>query len=92
MKPLYIGIAVVVAAIMLTLGGYVVAQEEPAPAEGGATPTEVLCATPLADATGTPEMTVEAPTTAGTPGGVEPGTPIGLFPCATPFDSTPTGG
>ena len=92
MKRLYIVLTVVAAAILLSLGGYVVAQDEPVPPDGGGTPTDVLCATPLPDATGTPELTVEAPTTAGTPGGVEPGTPIGLFPCATPFDSTPTGG
>jgi hypothetical protein len=92
MKRFSIVLGVVIVAILLSLGGYVVAQEEPTSPDGGATPTEVLCATPLAEATGTPEMVVPAPTTAGTPGGSEPGTPIGLFPCATPFDSTPTGG
>jgi len=30
-----------------------------------------------------------APPAAATPGGVEPGTPVGLFPCATPVDASP---
>jgi hypothetical protein len=92
MKSLYVVLAVVVAITILGLGGYAVAQDEATPPAGEATPTEVLCATPLPAATGTPEIVVTAPTTAGTPGGAEPGTPIGLFPCATPFEATPTEG
>ena len=62
-------------------------------AQDQATPTttpasdEVLCATPLADGaegTASPEIVVTAPTTAASPGGSDPGTPIGLFPCGTP--------
>jgi uncharacterized cupredoxin-like copper-binding protein len=49
-----------------------------------------LCATPLAEAEGTPATVVAAATTAATPGGVAPGTPVGLFPCATPIDATST--
>jgi hypothetical protein len=30
-------------------------------------------------------LVVTAPTTAASPGGSEPGTPIGLFPCETPI-------
>jgi hypothetical protein len=92
MLRLYTGLAVVVATLGLGVAGYAGAQDEATPPAGEASPTEVLCATPLPVATGSPEMVVEAPTTAASPGGAAPGTPIGLFPCATPFDGTPTAG
>jgi len=72
----------------LTLGGYALAQDQATPPAGDT----ALCATPLAEAEGTPAIVVTAPTTAATPGGVEPGTPVGLFPCATPINATPAGG
>jgi hypothetical protein len=57
-------------------------------AQDQATPTEeALCATPLgeANAMASAALVVTAPTTAASPGGSEPGTPIGLFPCETPI-------
>ena len=64
----------------------VTAQDQATPA-GGTPSDETLCATPLVEASGTasPEMVVSAPTTAASPGGSSPGTPIGLFPCGTPM-------
>jgi len=78
----------IVAALALALGGYTVAQEAATPAAEGAA-SDLLCATPLvgspaAAIEGTPVAVATAPETAATPGGVEPGTPIGLFPCGTP--------
>jgi hypothetical protein len=75
-------------ALCLSLGVIfaVTAQDQATPT--GGTPTdETLCATPLVEASGTasPEIVVSAPTTAASPGGADPGTPIGLFPCETPI-------
>jgi plastocyanin len=58
------------------------------------TPGEEYCATPLAQMTGTPAITEVAPTTAASPGGVGPGTVVGLVPCGTPIamKGTPAGG
>jgi plastocyanin len=70
-------------ALGLAVGGYAVAQDQ-------GTPDTALCATPVGEADGTPATVTAAATTAATPGGVEPGTPVGLFPCATPIDSQPT--
>ena len=53
-----------------------------------ASPGAMLCATPVAEAEGTPATVVAAPTTAADPGGSDPGTPIGLFPCASPESGT----
>lgn len=74
-------IALICAALLLTVGiGFAVsAQDEPA--EGEQT---VLCATPLAEMDGTPATVVIAPSPAASPGGSAPGTPIGLVPCGTP--------
>lgn len=71
--------------VVLTIGLAVVvsAQDQATPISTPAS-DEVLCATPLAAASGTPEIVATAPTTAASPGGSEPGTPIGLFPCGTP--------
>jgi hypothetical protein len=78
-------IALCAIAVTLTLGiGLVVsAQDQATPASTPAS-DEILCATPLVEATGSPEIVVEAPTTAASPGGSEPGTPVGLFECGTP--------
>jgi hypothetical protein len=73
---LFLSLAVVVA----------VTAQDPATPTGGTPTVETLCATPLGEATGiaSPALVVPAPTTAVSPGGAEPGTPIGLFPCETP--------
>jgi len=76
------------AAIVLTVGGYAVAQDSSTPSAEG-TPADLLCATPVSDAAGTPAAVATAPETAATPGGSEPGTPVGLFPCGTPGAGTP---
>ncbi len=78
-------IALCAIAVTLTLGiGLVVsAQDQATPASTPAS-DEVLCATPLVEATGSPIIVVTAPTTAASPGGSEPGTPVGLFECGTP--------
>ncbi len=63
----------------------VTAQDQATPT--GGTPTEeTLCATPIGEASpmASPEIVVPAPTTAASPGGADPGTPIRLFPCETP--------
>ena len=78
-----------VLALSLTLGFAVRAQDQASP-EG--TPDVALCATPLAQADGTPATVVVAPTTAADPGGSEPGTPIGMFPCPSPQGSPFPGG
>jgi uncharacterized cupredoxin-like copper-binding protein len=81
-------LAVAAVALGLGLAGFAVAQDQGTPPAGD---DGALCATPLAEAEGTPATVVAAPTTAAaTPGGVEPGTPVGLFPCPTPIDATPT--
>lgn len=71
--------------VVLTIGLAVVvsAQDQATPATTPAS-DEVLCATPLVSASASPEIVATAPTTAASPGGSEPGTPIGLFPCGTP--------
>ena len=77
------------AAIILTAGGYAVAQDSSSEPDAAGTPTDLLCATPVSGAESTPAMVATAPETAATPGGIEPGTPVGLFPCGTPGASTP---
>jgi hypothetical protein len=78
-------VALCAVAVMLTLGvAYAVSAQDQATPTGTASSEEVLCATPLAEATGSPEVVASAPTTAASPGGSDPGTPIGLFPCGTP--------
>jgi hypothetical protein len=62
----------------------VVSAQDQATPTGTATSEEVYCATPLVETTASPEIVASAPTTAASPGGSEPGTPIGLFPCGTP--------
>ena len=84
----YMLLGLALAAIVLTVGGYAVAQDASTPTAEG-TPTELLCATPVSGAASTPEATATAPETAATPGGSEPGTPVGLFPCGTPGAGTP---
>jgi len=92
MGKLLAGIALVVA---LSVGLGARAQEASTP-QPAASPETLLCATPLVDAgNATPAETVAAPTTAASPGAVDPGTPIGLFPCGTPSgtpvsEGTPT--
>jgi len=63
-------------------------------ANASPTPGEEYCATPLAQMTGTPAITEVAPTTAASPGGVGPGTVVGLVPCGTPIamKGTPAAG
>ena len=78
-------IGAVVALLVLSVGIGVRAQEQATPEVLG-TPDTALCATPLAEATGSPVVVEQAPETAATPGGVAPGDDIGLFPCATPVD------
>jgi nitrite reductase (NO-forming) len=79
-------LAVLAGVLGLAAVGFAVAQDQATPPADDA----ALCATPLAEAQGTPATVVAAATTAATPGGVAPGTPVGLFPCATPIDATPT--
>jgi len=79
-------LAAVLAVIVLSVGIGVRAQEQATPEVLG-TPDTALCATPLAEATGSPVLVEQAPETAATPGGVEPGDDIGLFACATPVSS-----
>jgi len=55
------------------------------------TPGEAYCATPVASMVGTPAIVVTAPASAASPGGVAPGTAVGLVPCGTPI-GTPAGG
>jgi len=81
-------VAGMVLAVSFVLGFAVRAQDQASP---GATPGTTLCATPVAQASASPEMVVPAPTTAADAGGSNPGTPIGLYPCATPTGGT-TGG
>lgn len=87
-------LAVVAIVLALSVGLGARAQDSATP-EALASPDTLLCATPLADAGGgTPAATVIAPTTAASPGGFDPGTPIGLFPCGTPSGTaigTPVG-
>ncbi len=73
--------ASVLLAVSLVFGFAVRAQDQPATS---GTPSAELCATPVAQAEGSPEIVVPAPTTAADPGGSAPGTPIGLFPCPSP--------
>jgi uncharacterized cupredoxin-like copper-binding protein len=77
------------AAIVLTVGGYAVAQDSTSEPDAAGTPADLLCATPVSETEGTPATVATAPETAATPGGSEPGTPVGLFPCGTPGASTP---
>jgi len=56
------------------------------------TPGETYCATPVASMVGTPAIVVTAPTTAASPGGVAPGTAVGLVPCGTPIGTPVAGG
>ena len=77
------------AAIVLSLGGYAFAQESSTEPDAAGTPDALLCATPISGDEGTPAVVTTAPETAATPGGSEPGTPVGLFPCGTPGASTP---
>jgi len=76
----------VVAILALSVGIGVRAQDASTP-EALGTPDTALCATPLTEGDGaTPVATTTAPDTAATPGNVDPGTPVGLFPCGTPID------
>jgi len=43
------------------------------------------CATPVAQASGTPIKVVTAASAAASPGGAQPGDLIGLYPCGTPI-------
>ncbi len=88
MHRLVVVLAVFAVAFGVAVGGYAVAQD-PATPGADATPADALCATPVAEGAGTPVDIATAPITAATPGGVAPGTPVGLFPCATPVDATP---
>jgi hypothetical protein len=77
-----------VLALTLVVGFAVLAPEPGTSAEG--TPGTAYCATPVAEAESSPEIVVAAPTTAADPGGSDPGTPVGLFPCGTPDAGGPT--
>jgi len=59
----------------------------------GASPeaSPLACATPVDQAEGTPILTVTAAQEAGSPGAIEPGTVVGLYPCGTP-EGSPEGG
>lgn len=75
--------------LTLVLGvGYVVSAQDPVtPATTPQTTPasdEILCVTPIAEATGSPVMVEIAPTTAASPGAVGVGTPVGFFECGTP--------
>ncbi len=72
-------IGLALAAIVLTIGGYAVAQDSSTP-EAQGTPTD-LCATPVGGAEGTP-------VTAATPAASEAGTPVSLDECPTPGATT----
>lgn len=91
MKHRLVGLcAASVVAIGLAAGGFAVAQDSSTQvADGAATPDSALCATPVSEAVGTPVSTVMPADTAATPGGVDEGTPVGLFLCATPGDASP---
>ncbi len=88
MHRLVVILAGLAVAFGLGVGSYAVAQDPATPATD-ATPADALCATPVAEAAGTPVTVATAPITAATPGGLEPGTPVGLFPCGTPVNATP---
>ena len=79
-----------VALFALGAGGFAVAQDQATPTAGGTPMAETLCATPLAEANGTPVKVVEAASPAASPGGMDAGTPVGMFPCATPIAATPS--
>lgn len=86
-RVMLLGLAL--AAIVLTVGGYAVAQDSSTEPDAAGTPADLLCATPVGETPGTPATVATAPETAATPGGSEPGTPVGLYPCGTPDASTP---
>lgn len=87
-----LGIVAIVITLSVGLGAR--AQEASTPVVE-ASPNTLYCATPLAEADGaTPAGTIIVPETAASPGGFEPGTPVGLFACGTPdpsSQSTPVG-
>jgi plastocyanin len=73
-------LAVFVAALGLMAGGFALAQDAATPAAG--TTDTAVCATPLAEADGTPMVM-------GTPVDPAAGTPVELVPCATPINPSP---
>jgi uncharacterized cupredoxin-like copper-binding protein len=80
--------------LAMTIGlGYAGQAQNQNVGPGTPEPGEEYCATPLAQMSGTPAITEVAPTTAASPGGVGPGTVVGLVPCGTPIamKGTPTG-
>jgi plastocyanin len=82
MYRLYSAIAAIAVALMLVAGGYAVAQDTGTPAAGGS--DVAVCATPLADAQGTPgAMDTNMMATP------ETGSPVALETCATPIDPSP---
>lgn len=81
-------LAIVATVVALSIGLGARAQEASTPVVP-ASPNTLYCATPLAEASGgSPVSTVVAPTTAASPGGFDPGTPVGLFACGTPDPSS----
>lgn len=83
MYRIYSALAAVAVALMLIAGGYAVAQDTGTPAAGETTDTAV-CATPLAEAQGTPgamDTTMMA--------SPEAGSPVALEECATPINPSP---
>jgi len=87
-------LAIVAVIVALSIGLGARAQEASTPVVE-ASPNTLYCATPLAEADGaTPAGTIIVPEAAASPGGFEPGTPVGLFACGTPdasSQSTPVG-
>ncbi|CAA9540119.1 MAG: Copper tolerance protein [uncultured Thermomicrobiales bacterium] len=83
-------VTVLVMVLGLAASGYAFAQDPATPAAGTTgTPDTALCATPVTEGDGTPVVVATPADTAATPGGVAPGTPIGLYPCATPVNASP---
>jgi len=88
-------LAVFAVTLAMTIGlGYAGLAQNQTVGPGTPEPGEEYCATPLAQMIGTPAITEVAPTTAASPGGVGPGTVVGLVPCGTPIamKGTPASG
>ena len=75
---------VLTATASLAFGTLVAAQDSGTPTTGGS--TEMLCATPMSEASVTPVKTVVA-TPLASPGASPQASPFGMFPCATPAGS-----
>jgi plastocyanin len=88
-------LAIFAVTLVMTIGlGYAGRTQGQTATGASPTPGEEYCATPVSQMSGTPALTVAAPTTAASPGGAAPGTAIGLVPCGTPIPmkGTPAAG